>query len=70
MSRPPVDVTDLADESLPVREPAVRTATVLGGGGDCWTFRTFSPHFRFERLTDQAIIAQHPQETRLSGAPR
>src|SRR5437870_4737812 len=30
----------------------------------------FHPHFRFERLTDQAIIAQHPQETRLSGAPR
>jgi hypothetical protein len=30
----------------------------------------FNPHFRFERLTDQAIIAQHPQETRLSGVPR
>jgi len=30
----------------------------------------FSPHLRFERLTDQAIIAQHPQETRLSAAPR
>ena len=30
----------------------------------------FNPHFRFERWTDQAIIAQHPQETRLSGVPR
>jgi hypothetical protein len=28
------------------------------------------PHFRFERRTDQTIIAQHLQETRLSAAPR
>ena len=29
-----------------------------------------NPHFRFERRTDQAIIAPDPQEMRLSGAPR
>jgi hypothetical protein len=29
-----------------------------------------NPHFHFERRTDQTKIAQHPQEARLSAAPR
>src|SRR6202158_116001 len=32
--------------------------------------RGLSPHFRFDRRTNRAIIAQRPHETRLSGAPR
>src|SRR5262249_4628069 len=30
----------------------------------------FDPHFRFDPRTDQAIVASHQQEMRLSGAPR
>src|SRR3989442_3599579 len=51
--------------------PAVRRGEVVGfesrQGHRLIRRNYFSPHFRFERLTGQAIIAQHPQETRLSG---
>src|SRR5206468_12011216 len=56
---------DVPRLTLDVDGTIVRT-----GAPVAWAFRGFNPHFRFERLTDQAIIAQHPQETRLSGAPR